>query len=84
LPLSLISVAGAALTGIAAATWFAERAFDWANPIAPLVEDVASHALSILVGLVVLTVAATIAENEMNPRRQGHRIRRAGEPEIAL
>ena len=51
-------VAGAALTGIASAAWFAERAFGWANPIVPLVENVASHAAWILAGLVVLTVAA--------------------------
>ena len=55
-------IAGAALTGIAAAAWFAERAFGWVNPIAPLVEGVASHALWLLAGLVVLTVVATVAE----------------------
>ena len=76
-------IAGAALTGIAAAAWFAERAFGWANPIVPLVESVASHALWLLAGLVVLTVAATVAENEMNPRRQSHKIRRTGEPDTA-
>ena len=48
-------IAGAALTGIAAAAWFAERAFGWVNPIAPFVECVASHALWLLAGLVVLT-----------------------------
>ena len=52
-------VAGAALTGIAAAAWFAERAFGWANPIVPLVEGVASHALWLLAGLVVLTCVAS-------------------------
>ncbi len=61
-------VAGAALTGVAAAAWFAERAFGWANPVAPLVEDVASHALWLLAGLFVLTVAATFAESEMARR----------------
>ncbi len=76
-------IAGAALTGIAAAAWFAERAFGWVNPIAPLVESVASHALWLLAGLVVLTVAATVAENEMNPRRQSPDIRPAGEPDTA-
>ena len=50
-------IAGAALTGIAAAAWFAERAFGWANPVVPLVESVASHALWLLAGLVVLAVA---------------------------
>ncbi len=65
-------IAGAALTGIAAAAWFAERAFGWANPVAPLVEGVASHALWLLFGLVVLTGAATVAENAMNSRRHNH------------
>ena len=51
-------IAGAALTGIAAVAWLAERAFGWTNPIVPLVEGVASHALWLLAGLVVLTVAA--------------------------
>ena len=76
-------IAGAALTGIAAAAWFAERAFGWVNPIAPLVESVASHALWLLAGLVVLTVAVTVAENEMNPRRPSNNIRRTGEPDTA-
>jgi hypothetical protein len=65
---------GAALAGIAAAAWFAERAFGWTNPIVPLVETVASHALWLLAGLVVLTLAVTVAENEMNPRRQSNPI----------
>ena len=59
-----VRVAGAALTGVAAAAWFAERAFGWPNPVAPLVEGVASHALWLLAGLVVLTGSATIAESE--------------------
>ncbi len=70
-------IAGASLTGIAAVGWFAERAFGWANPIAPLVDGTASHALWLLAGLVVLAVSATVAENEMNPRRQGPRLARA-------
>ena len=70
-------VAGAALTGIAAAAWFAERALGWANPVAPVVESVASHALWLLAGLVVLTAVATVAESEMNRRRQSPGIRRA-------
>jgi hypothetical protein len=55
-------VAGATLTGVAAAAWFAERALGWANPVAPLVEGVASHALWLLVGLVILALVATVAE----------------------
>jgi HupE / UreJ protein len=76
-------VAGAALTGIAATAWFAERAFGWANPVAPLVEGVASHALWLLAGLVVLTCTATVAESEMDRRGQSPGIRRAGEPDPA-
>lgn len=62
-------IAGATLTGIAAAAWFAERAVGWANPIAPLVEGVGSHGLWLLAGLVVLAVAATVAGNVRNPSR---------------
>jgi hypothetical protein len=76
-------IAGATLTGIAAAAWFAERALGWANPFVPLVEGLATHALWLLAGLVVLAVAATVAENEMNPRRRSLDIRRTGEPGIA-
>jgi hypothetical protein len=60
-----VRIAGAALTGVAAAAWFAERALGWVNPIAPLVENVASHALWVLAGLVVLALAATVAEKRM-------------------
>jgi hypothetical protein len=61
-------VAGAAFTGVAAAAWLTERTLGWANPIAPLVEGIASHALWVLAGLVVVAVAVTASENEMNPR----------------
>ena len=50
--------------------WFAERAFGWVNPIVPLVENVASHALWLLAGLVVLTVAVTVVESEISPRKE--------------
>jgi hypothetical protein len=78
-----LRIAGAALTGVAAAAWLTERAFGWDNPVAPLIESVASHALWLLAGLVVLTVAATFAEDEMDPRRRGHEIRPVGEPDPA-
>ncbi len=55
-----LRIAGAALTGIAAAAWFAERALGWSNPIGPFVETVATHALWLLAGLVVLAVAAKL------------------------
>ena len=74
---------GATLTGIAAVAWFMERAFGWVNPIVPLVEGVAAHALWLLTGLVVLSVAVTVAENERNPRRQSQKIRRTLEPDTA-
>ena len=79
-----VRIAAAALTGIAAAAWFAERAFGWDNPVIPLVESVASHALWLLAGLIVLAVAATFAENEMNRKRHIHSIRRTAEPDTAM
>ncbi len=69
-------VAGATLTGVAAAAWFAERAFGWANPVDPFVEGVASHPLGLLAGLVILNIAATLARNDMNPGSPGHHVRR--------
>ena len=78
-----VRIAGATLTGIAAATWFAERALGWANPVSPVVEGVASHALWLLAGLFVLTAAATLAESEMARRAQSFGARRAGEPDPA-
>jgi hypothetical protein len=60
-------IAGAVLTGIASASWFAERAFGWSNPINPLVEGIASHALWLLAGLVVLTIVAMTGEGGVNP-----------------
>ncbi len=76
-------VVGAALTGIAATAWLAERAFGWANPIVPLVESVASHALWLLVALVLLTGAVSVAESEMYQRRQSPGLRRAVDPDPA-
>jgi hypothetical protein len=63
-------IAGATCTAVAAAAWFAERALGCVNPVEPLVESVASHALWLLAGLVVLTVAATLVENGFPVRRQ--------------
>jgi len=73
-----VRIAGAALTGIAAAAWCAERALGWGNAIAPLVETVASNALWLLAGLAVLTVAAAV--DEMNASKQTQSTLRAGEP----
>ena len=55
-------VAGAAVTGVAAAAWLAERALGWTNPIAPLVDAVASHAVWLLAGLAALAVVASSYE----------------------
>ena len=63
-------ITGAALTGIAAAAWLAERTFGWANPIVPIVESAAAHALWLLAGLVVLTFVAIVAENRITLRRR--------------
>jgi hypothetical protein len=67
-------IAGASLMGVAAASWLAERSLGWANPIAPMVECLASHALWLLAGLVVLSVTAS--HREMSPSRPS----RAKEP----
>jgi HupE / UreJ protein len=63
-------ITGAALTGIAAAAWLAERTFGWANPIVPVVESAASHSLWLLAALVVLTFVAIVAENRLTVRRR--------------
>jgi HupE / UreJ protein len=76
-----LRIAGAVLTGLAAAAWFAERALGWGNPIAPLVETAASHALWLLAGLAFLTVAAAVAE--MNARKQTQSTLSAREPDAA-
>jgi hypothetical protein len=55
-------ITGATLTGIAAVAWLAERTFGWTNPIVPVVESAAAHALWLLAGLVVLTFVAIVAE----------------------
>jgi hypothetical protein len=52
-------VAGAVLTGTAALAWFAERAFGCVNPIGPIVENVASQAIWLFAGLVVLTITVS-------------------------
>ncbi len=74
-------VSGAVLIGVAAVAWLAERAFGRVNPVAPLVEGVASHALWLLGSLVLLTAAATVAENAMNSRKKDSPLRLAGDPE---
>ena len=75
-------IAGATLTGLAAAAWFAERALGWINPIVPLIEGAASHAAWFLAGLVVLAVAVTLAGDERWPGRREAVPRRAVEPDI--
>jgi hypothetical protein len=55
-------VGGAAVTGLAAAAWLAERALGWVNPVAPLVDAIASHAMWLLAGLAALAVVASSHE----------------------
>src|SRR3954462_6419555 len=57
-------IAGATLTGIAAAAWLTERAFGRANPIAPLVESIASYSHWLLTSLAVFSVAVAVVEHE--------------------
>ena len=56
-------VAGACLTGVAALGWVAERALGWNNPVAPLVEQAAAHAVWAVAGLAVLSLIAFLARN---------------------
>ena len=59
-----LRVLGACLTGVAAAAWFLERALGWNNPVAPLVERAAAHALWIVAGLAVLSLCASLAHDK--------------------
>jgi hypothetical protein len=52
-------VVGAAFTGLAAAAWLVERALGWSNPIGPLVDAAASHAIWLLGGLAALAVVTS-------------------------
>ena len=56
-------IVAACLTGVAALGWMAERALGWDNPVAPLVEQAAAHALWLVAGLAVLSVTASLAHN---------------------
>jgi hypothetical protein len=62
-----LRVIGATLIGVAAAAWLAERALGLVNPIGPLVEGLASHAAWLLGGLIVVAVAANLAEIRVPP-----------------
>lgn len=53
-------VAGASITGIAAAAWFFERALGWPNPVGPIVENVAAHAAWLVLGLAFIAIVATL------------------------
>jgi hypothetical protein len=65
-----LRITGAALTGIAATAWLAERALGWDNPVNAFVEGVASYGVWLLAGLVVVAVVATVAENEFGAREE--------------
>ena len=72
-----VRVVGAALTGVAAVAWLAERALGWKNPVVPAVEGVASHFLWVLAGLVVVAVSTTWMPTRDEARALG---RKRGEP----
>ena len=57
---SPLRIAGACLTGVAAIAWFFERAFGWPNPIGPIVENAASHAIWLVIGLAALAILSTL------------------------
>lgn len=55
-------VLGACFAAVAAAGWMADRALGWANPIDPVVDALASHALWIVTLLAVAAVIARAAQ----------------------
>ena len=56
-PFRLASGVGA---GVAALGWMCERALGWKNPVGTFVDQVAAHALWIVVGLAALSVGAAL------------------------
>ena len=58
----LFRMLGASATGVAALGWMGERAFGWSNPVGVRVEQAAAHAVWIVTGLAVLSVALTLYE----------------------
>ena len=66
---SSFRIVGSCLTGVAAAAWFLERALGWPNPVAPLVEMAAAHALWLVAGLAVLSVSAYLTDLHSAARR---------------
>ncbi len=62
-------VIGASLTGVAAASWFFERAMGWANPIGPWVEKAASKAVWVLVSIAVSSLLMTLLERTALQRK---------------
>ncbi len=61
-------IIAASITGIAALGWMAERALGWNNPVAPLVEIAATHALWLVVGLAALSVIMALCERHTPAR----------------
>ena len=55
-----LRITGACVTGIAAASWFCERALGWPNPFGPLVEGAAKGALYLVLALALLAIATTL------------------------
>jgi hypothetical protein len=76
-------IAGASLTGVAAAAWLGERALDTPNPIAPIVESLASHALWLLAGLAALTVVVVVMDREANAEPTGGDALNAAEASVS-
>lgn len=55
-----LRITGACITGVAAAAWFFERALGWPNPVGPLIEYAAAHALWLIMGLAGLAITASL------------------------
>ncbi len=65
---SPLRCAAACVAGVAATAWFFERALGWNNPVGPIVEKMADHAIWLLIGLAILALAATLVTQIVSSR----------------
>lgn len=65
----LIRIGGAGFAVVAAIGWMIERATNFANPVGPLVDSLASHATTVVVVLAVLSVTAKAVQAAAASRR---------------
>ena len=60
---------GAVIAGVAALGWIGERAFGLANPFGPMVEQAASHPISLAAALALFALSASVASGVTSQKR---------------